>query len=102
MPGYVENTVKNIDDRIGELKDEAARLEAARAALTGASRRRGRRAGSRATAKPARSAGRRNGRSSAPRRRRGNTRATQALEIVRQRPGITIPELAEAMKIQPN
>jgi DNA-binding IscR family transcriptional regulator len=102
MPGYVENTVKDIDDRIGELKDEVARLEAARAALTGASRRRGRPAGNGATPTPARSTGRRNGRSSTPRGRGGNTRAIQALEIVRQRPGITIPELAEAMKIQPN
>jgi DNA-binding IscR family transcriptional regulator len=102
MPGYVENVIKDIDDRIGELNDEVARLEAARAALTGASRRRGRPAGNRATPSPARSTGRRTGRSSTPRRRGGNTRATQALEIVRQRPGITIPELAEAMKIQPN
>ena len=31
-----------------------------------------------------------------------NTRATEALELVRQRPGITIPDIAKAMKIQPN
>ena len=31
-----------------------------------------------------------------------NTRAAQALELVRQQPGITIPQLADAMKIQPN
>ncbi len=102
MPGYVENVVKDLDERIGELNDEVARLEAARVALTGASGRRGRPASNRATPSPTRSAGRRNGRSAAPRRRGGNTRATQALEIVRQRPGITIPELATAMKIQPN
>ncbi|MCW3067249.1 MAG: Rrf2 family transcriptional regulator, partial [Solirubrobacterales bacterium] len=30
------------------------------------------------------------------------TRATQTLDLVRAKPGITIPELAEAMKIQPN
>lgn len=35
-------------------------------------------------------------------RRSGNTRATQALELVSSRPGITIPEIAQAMKIQPN
>ncbi len=102
MPSYVDNVVKDIDHRIGELNDEMGRLERARAALTGASRGRGRPAGNRATAGPARSTGRRNGRSSTPRRRGGNTRATQTLEIVRQRPGITIPELAGAMKIQPN
>ena len=32
----------------------------------------------------------------------GNTRANQALELVQSQPGITIPQLAEAMKIQPN
>jgi DNA-binding IclR family transcriptional regulator len=35
-------------------------------------------------------------------RRGGNTRAAQALELVRNKPGVTIPELAKAMKIQPN
>ena len=35
-------------------------------------------------------------------RRGGNTRARQALELVREKPGITIPEIAQAMKIQPN
>jgi DNA-binding IclR family transcriptional regulator len=35
-------------------------------------------------------------------RRGGNTRAVQALELVRKQPGVTIPELAKAMKIQPN
>ena len=34
--------------------------------------------------------------------RGGGTRAVQALELVRTRPGITIPELAEAMDIQQN
>lgn len=100
MPGYIDNAVKDIEGRIRELKDEAARLEAARAALTGQSRRAGRPAGNGVT--PARSAGRRSGRSRAPRRRGGNTRANEALAVVRERPGITIPELAEAMKIQPN
>jgi hypothetical protein len=35
-------------------------------------------------------------------RRAGNTRATEALALVKKQPGITIPALAEAMKIQPN
>ena len=35
-------------------------------------------------------------------RRRGNTRAAQALDLVRKQPGVTIPELATGMKIQPN
>ena len=42
-------------------------------------------------------------RAAAPRSRRGgNTRANQALELVREKPGITIPEIAQAMKIEPN
>ena len=35
-------------------------------------------------------------------RRRGATRAVQALELVRSRPGITIPEIATEIKIEPN
>ncbi|MGH2762029.1 MAG: hypothetical protein ACRDLD_05550, partial [Thermoleophilaceae bacterium] len=34
--------------------------------------------------------------------RGSGNRARQALELVRARPGITISEMAEAMKIQPN
>jgi hypothetical protein len=119
MPDFVDGAVKEIDDRLRELKDEVARLEAARSALTGGGRRGGRRAGSAARARTARSAGARPA-SARPRSARstresatqtgtgargsrsGDTRATQALELVRQRPGITIPEIASAMKIQPN
>ena len=42
------------------------------------------------------------GRAVRPSRRGGNTRASQALELVRKKPGITIPEIAKAMKIEPN
>jgi DNA-binding IscR family transcriptional regulator len=100
MPGYIDSAVRDIDDRLRELKDEAARLEAARAALTGAKRRPARPAGNDTARTRGRSSNRRNGRSAT--RRGGNTRANQALEIVRERPGITIPELASTMKIQPN
>jgi DNA-binding IscR family transcriptional regulator len=95
---FVRTAVKEIDEQLRVLKDEAARLEAARAALIGATRRGGRPAGN----GDGRPAGRRNGRAVASRPRRGNTRAGQALELVREKPGITIPEIAEAMKIQPN
>jgi DNA-binding IscR family transcriptional regulator len=100
MPGYIDRAVRDIDDRLREVKDEAARLEAARAALTGAKRRPGRPAGNSTAGTSGRRSRRRNGRSA--NRRSGNTRANQALEIVRERPGITIPQLAQAMKIQPN
>ena len=103
MPDFVQTAVKEIDDQLRVLKDEASRLEAARAALTDGTRRRGRPASNGAAPAPARPAGRRNGRAPAPSTRRGgNTRANQALELVREKPGITIPEIAQAMKIEPN
>jgi hypothetical protein len=97
---FVDSTVREIDGRLGALNEEVKRLEAARAALVGTRRGPGRPAGSGTGTRPTRRTGRRPGR---PRGRRGgNTRANQALELVRSQPGITIPQLAEAMKIQPN
>jgi len=117
LPAFVDTTVKDIDARLRELQDEVSRLEAARSALTGGSRRPGRPRGTsaRTSGASARTSGStsrttraRTGRrtSASPRtrstRRGGNTRAAQAVELVRKQPGITIPELATAMKIQPN
>ena len=105
MAGFVDSTVKEIDDRLGDLKEEVARLEAARSALVGGRRGPGRpRAAGTAPAASSsttpRRAGRRPGR---PRgRSRGGTRANQALELVRATPGITIPQIAEKMGIEPN
>ncbi|MBV9804315.1 MAG: hypothetical protein JO130_14035 [Solirubrobacterales bacterium] len=106
MAGFVDTTVKEIDDRLRDLKEEVARLEAARSALTGGRRgpgrpRAARSSTSRTRATPTRrSSGRRPGR---PRgRSRGGTRANQALELVRSTPGITIPQIAEKMGIEPN
>jgi hypothetical protein len=105
MPGFVDTAVKDIDERLRELQDEVARLEAARSALTDGRRRPGRPPGSatRRTTRSRTTRARTARRTTTARRgRRGNTRATQTLELVSQRPGITIPELAKAMKIQPN
>lgn len=100
MAGFVDSTVKDIDTRLRELKDEVTKLESARAALVGGRRGPGRPPGSSSTSTPRRRAGRKPGR---PRGRRGgNTRANQALELVRSQPGITIPQVAEALKIEPN
>jgi hypothetical protein len=104
LAGFVDSTVKDIDDRLRELKEEVARLEAARTALVGGRRRPGRprRAATTTAAAPTprRRAARRPGR---PRgRSRGGTRANQALELVRGTPGITIPQIAEKMGIEPN
>ena len=98
MADFVDSTVKDIDNRLAELGQEVTRLQAARAALVGDRRGPGRPPGSKTTTRrrATRSPGRRG------RRRGGNTRATQALELVRSKPGITIPEIAESLKIEPN
>jgi CRP-like cAMP-binding protein len=104
MPDFLEEKKREINTRLKELRplvEEFHRLEAAAAALEGLP------AGSRsAAATPQRK--RRNGGSSGGgtgrrgRPRGSGTRSKQALELVRTRPGITIPEIAEAMDIQQN
>jgi hypothetical protein len=99
---FVDSTVKEIDARLTELQDEVRKLQAARAALVGTRRGPGRpRASSSAPAASTTTTTRRRGR---PRGRRsgGGTRAAQALALVRSRPGVTIPEIAKDLKIQPN
>jgi hypothetical protein len=111
LADFVDSTVKDIDARLSELKQEMERLEAARAALVGTRRGPGRPPGSGSTASrstPTRtrtrarrsSNGRKTRRSRG--RRGGNTRANQALQLVSDRPGITIPEIATSMGIEPN
>ncbi len=101
MAEFVDSTVKEIDSRLRELKEEVSKLEAARAALVGGRRGPGRPPGSRSSSTTTRRRGaRKPGR---PRgRRSGGTRAAQALELVRSQPGITIPQIAENLKIEPN
>jgi len=103
LADFVDSTVRDIDSRLSELKQEVTKLEAARVALVGGRRGPGRpptaNGATTATARrrPARrAAGRPRG------RRGGNTRANQALALVREKPGITIPEIAESLKIEPN
>lgn len=99
MADFLDAKVKEIDERLkelGPLVKEYHRLEAARQALSGVS----------GSSGPARGRGRATGTTGGRRRGRrrggGNTRSAQTLELVRTRPGITIPELAEAMSIKPN
>ena len=102
MADFVDSTVKDIDRRLNELKVEVTKLEAARAALVGGRRGPGRPAstngagGTTTRRRTTRRAGRPRG------RRGGNTRANQALALVREKPGITIPQIAESLKIEPN
>jgi CRP-like cAMP-binding protein len=108
MPDFLEEKKREIDERLKELRplvDEFHRLEAAAAALEGVG---GTTNTGRASA-PARRTRRRSasasGRTSTGRRGRprgSGTRSKQALELVRTRPGITIPEIAEAIGIQQN
>jgi len=105
MPDFLEEKRKEISQRLKELRplvDEYHRLEAAEKALSGVPGN-GRAATVASSPRRAR-AGRPKGSSSGKRGRpRGSgTRANQALELVKARPGITIPELAEAMGIKQN
>jgi CRP-like cAMP-binding protein len=108
MASFVDATLRDIDRHLAELKDEVKRLEAARAALTGSRRGPGRPPSANSDGASDSSAGstRRGGtrrRPGRPRgRRAGNTRSAQALELVRNRPGITIPQIAEELGIEPN
>jgi hypothetical protein len=109
MADFLDEKRKEIQARLNELKpavDEYQLLQAADQALSGLSN------GSTATpataAAPSRRSRRASGGSSGStgarrgRPKGGGTRSAQALDLVRQRPGITIPELAEAMGIQQN
>jgi hypothetical protein len=96
---FLDEKRKEIQTRLKELRplvDEFHRLEAAEQALSGV--------GGAAAAPPSgrrrRSSASSNGRRGRP--RGSGTRAAQALQLVGERPGITIPELAEAMGIKQN
>jgi hypothetical protein len=110
MTDFLEEKKKEINARLKELRplvDEYHRLEAAAAALDGvgntapATRSAG--AGStRRRGASARSGGSGGGTGRRGRPRGSGTRSKQALELVRTRPGISIPEMAEEMGIQQN
>lgn len=88
-----------LERTIRELEDQIKQAEQALAALGGKVARRGpgRPRGS-ASKKPAKAAG-------APRRRRkrrGGTRADQAVKLIEDNPGISASDVAKQMKIKPN
>jgi hypothetical protein len=111
MADFLDEKQKEIQARLKELEplvEEYRRLKEAEEALAGVVS--GRRNSAPAPAASARRAGRRastsrraaggTGRRGRP--RGSGTRATQALDLVKDRPGITIPEMAQAMGIQQN
>jgi len=94
-----------VTKRLAELDDERKRLERALAELGGkAARKAGRRPGRR----PGRPKGSTSKKSTTAkkgtrrRKRRGGTRADQAVNLIQQNPGITASEIAKSMKIKPN
>jgi DNA invertase Pin-like site-specific DNA recombinase len=94
-----------VTKRLAELDDERKRLERALAELGGkAARKAGRRPGRRpgrpkgSTSKKTTTAKKGTRR----RKRRGGTRADQAVNLIQQNPGITASEIAKSMKIKPN
>ena len=109
MADFLDEKRKEIQARLNELKpyvDEYQLLQAADQALSGLSN--GSTATPAAAAAPSRRSRRASGGSSGStgarrgRPKGGGTRSAQALDLVKERPGITIPELAEAMGIQQN
>jgi hypothetical protein len=100
---FLDEKRKEIQARLKELRplvDEFHRLEAAERALSGMGE-------SKPATANAATAPRRRRRASAGNGRRGRprgtgTRAEQARKLVNERPGITIPELADAMGIKQN
>ena len=89
----VDEAAGLIRERIKEIDAERARLNRALADLTGSRRGPGRPRGSTSKA----------GSNGSPRRRRrGGTRADQAVKLIADNPGITASQIAERMKIKPN
>jgi transposase-like protein len=92
--------------RLAELDEERQRLERALVELGGSSvttRRPGRPRGSgRGPGRPPKAASSTATGPRKRRRRRGGTRADQAVKLVEQNPGISASEIAKQMKIKPN
>ena len=95
-----------VQKRLADLDDERQRLERALAELGGKATRRspGRPRGSKSTAAAAPSTGSRPTTASPRKRRkrRGGTRADQAVNLIASQPGISASDVAKTMKIKPN
>jgi CRP-like cAMP-binding protein len=109
MPDFLEEKRREIQARLKELKplvEEFHKLEAAEQALAGvgaapaAPRTRTAATNGSRTRRAASSNGNGAGRRGRP--KGSGKRAQQALELVRAKPGITIPEMAESMGIKQN
>lgn len=95
MADFLKDQLQAMDARLKELKplhEEYLKLERAKAALEGldAPAKRG----------PGRPRGSGSGNGRRRRRRQGGTRAQQALEVVRQQPGVSVRELSEKLGVK--
>jgi hypothetical protein len=89
----VDQAASLLKSRISELEGELTKLQRALANLTDG--RQGRRG-------PGRPRGARTTAAAPRRRRRGGTRADQAVKLIEANPGITASEMAKRMRIKPN
>ena len=95
MADFLKDQLQAMDARLKELKplhEEYLKLERAKAALEGldAPAKRG----------PGRPRGSTSGNGRRRRRRQGGTRAQQALDVVRQQPGVSVRELSEKLGVK--
>lgn len=106
MADFLEQKKKEISKRMDELRpmvDEYHRLEAAHRALEGVNNGGGGGSSTRTASRRSSGGGGGGGATRGRGRPRGSgTRANEALAIVREQPGITIPEMAQKMGIQQN
>jgi hypothetical protein len=97
MADFLTEKRQEIDNRLKELRplyEEYLKLEKAQEALTGVDKPRRRGPG-----RPPGSTTRSSSGNGRRRRRSGGTRADQALQVVRQNPGITVSELGDKLGI---
>lgn len=91
--GVLDEARDLLKRRLVELDDERKRLERALSELSAKNTRRGPgRPRGRKAAKPV----------TRRRRRRGATRADQAVKLITKQPGATAKDIAKAMKVEPN
>ncbi|OJU85922.1 MAG: hypothetical protein BGO11_17025 [Solirubrobacterales bacterium 70-9] len=92
-----------VERRLAELDDERRRLERALAELGGKAKRSpGRPRGSASTTASSPTPKASRGAPKKRRRRKGGTRADQAVDLITSQPGISASDVAKTMKIKPN
>ncbi len=92
----VDQAASILKGRIHELEGELGKLQRALASLTDG------REGRRGPGRPRGSSRAASGTTRTRRRRRGGTRADQAVKLIQANPGISASEIAKQMKIKPN